>query len=442
MQRFFHSCCQLFKLTVMKKSIYFSGMTSLIVATIFFLQGCVKDTYQKTYTYTYYKPVYKTTDEVKANIKSSAPADIMQPGKIYIRGQYIFLNDVDKGIHIIDNSNPSQPKNIGFINIPGNMDLAVKGNTLYADLYTALVAIDITDPHHIVLKKVIESVFPHRYYNGYFIPDSTKVIASWEKRDTTITEKGRLGTEKNANLLFYSAAGLASQSSSSSPLSSSSSPYGAGGSMARFALINNTLYTVGSSDLNVFNISNLPDPTYITNRNIGWNIETIYPFQNKLFIGSTTGMFIYDVSNPSNPKQEGQFSHFTSCDPVIADGQYAYATLRTGNRCNGFVNELDVIDISNLSNPVLKKFYSMTNPHGLSKDGNILFVCDGNNGLKIYNAANAANLQLVKTFGGIDTYDVIAFNGIAIVVAKDGLYQYGYSDINNISMLSKITIEN
>ena len=245
--------------------------------------------------------------------------------------------------------------------------------------------------------------------------------------------------EKNADFLFYPAAGLTSQFSSSL---SSASPYGAGGSMARFALINNTLYTVGSSDLNVFNISNLSDPAYVTNKNIGWNIETIYPFQNKLFIGSTTGMFIYDVSNPSNPKQEGQFSHFTSCDPVIADGQYAYVTLRTGNRCNGFVNELDLVDIGNLSNPVLKKSYGMTNPHGLSKDGNILFVCDGNNGLKIYNAANATNLQPVKTFAGIDTYDVIAFNGIAIVVAKDGLYQYNYSNINNISLLSRITIQN
>ncbi|HKB45181.1 MAG TPA: hypothetical protein VKC90_12355 [Chitinophagaceae bacterium] len=425
----------------MKKSFYFPGIASFIVATIFCLQGCLKDTYQKTYTYTYYKPVYKTTDEVRANIKSSEPADIKQAGKIYIRGQYIFLNDVDKGIHIIDNSNPAQPKNIGFINIPGNMDLAVKGNTLYADLYTALIAIDITDPHHIVLKKVIESVFPHRYYNGYFTPDSTKVIASWEKRDTTVTEKGRLGMEKNAGLLIYTAADVNPRFFSPFA-SSSSSPYGAGGSMARFTLINNTLYTVGSSDLNVFNISNLSDPAYITNKNIGWNIETIYPFQNKLFIGSTTGMFIYDVSNPSNPKQEGQFSHFTSCDPVIADGQYAYATLRTGNRCNGFVNELDVIDINNLSNPVLKKSYNMTNPHGLSKDGNILFVCDGNDGLKIYNAANATNLQLIKTFAGIDTYDVIAYSGIAIVVAKDGLYQYDYSDINNINLLSKITIEN
>src|SRR6266498_4663747 len=175
------------KMTVMKKSFYFPGIAGFIVATIFSLPGCVKDTYEKTYTYSYFKPVYRTTDEVRANIKSNTPKNIERPGKIYIRGQYIFLNDVDQGIHIIDNSNPAQPENIGFIDIPGNMDLAVKGNILYADLYTDLVAIDIADPHHVVLKKVVENVFPHRYYNGYFTPDSTKVIASWEKRDTTVT---------------------------------------------------------------------------------------------------------------------------------------------------------------------------------------------------------------------------------------------------------------
>ena len=139
------------------------------------------------------------------------------------------------------------------------MDLAVKGNTLYADLYTDLVAIDITDPHHVVLKKVVEGVFPDRYYSSYFTADSFNVIASWEKRDTTVTEKGRLGLEKNTGILAF-APGNQYLSSPSSSSTAASSPYGVGGSMARFALVNNSLYTVGESDLNVFNISNPVDP--------------------------------------------------------------------------------------------------------------------------------------------------------------------------------------
>ena len=50
------------------------------------------------------------------------------------------------------------------------------------------------------------------------------------------------------------------------------------------------------------------------------------------------------------------------------------------------------------------------------------------------------NLKLVKQISGIETYDVIAYNQIALVVAKDGLYQYDYSDINNIHLISKTGI--
>jgi hypothetical protein len=179
---------------------------------------------------------------------------------------------------------------------------------------------------------------------------------------------------------------------------------------------------------------------HVNNQNVGWNIETIYPFKNKLFIGSTSGMFIYDISASSSPKLLGQFSHVTSCDPVIADDDNAYVTLRSGTQCQGFTNQLEVLNIKNLSNPQLLKTYPMSNPHGLSKDGSTLFICDGNAGVKIYNAADAKNLQLIKTINGIESYDVIAYNNIALIVAKDGLYQYNYSNLNAIQFLSKISI--
>ena len=78
--------------------------------------------------------MYETRAGVKANIKSNTAKEVQNPGKLYIFGNYIFLNEIDKGIHIIDNSNPASPKNVAFIDIPGNLDMAVKGNILYADL--------------------------------------------------------------------------------------------------------------------------------------------------------------------------------------------------------------------------------------------------------------------------------------------------------------------
>lgn len=418
------------------RKLLITAVAICLSGSLLLLQGCLKDTITTTYSYTYYEPVYKTLAEVRANIKSNAPNTVVRPGKIFVKGDYIFLNEIDKGIHIIDNSNPVTPRNIAFIDIPGNMDIAVKENTLYADLYKDLVAIDIADPQNVVLKKVVEGVFPFRAYGGYFLPDQSKIVTDWIKKDTTVSEKMNFGGwTKRTEVFFNSAA-------DSQGAFSSASPYGVGGSMARFTIVNERLYTVGNSDLQVFDISNTKDPVFSNKKNMGWGIETIYPFMDRLFIGSETGMFIYNMTNPDNPEQVGQFNHVRSCDPVIADNNYAYVTLRSGNACAGFSNELDIVKLNNLTDPSLLKVYPMTNPHGLSKDGNTLFICDGKGGLKIFNASNVSNLQLIKKIDNIETFDVITLDGVALVVAKDGLYQYDYSNLSNIRFLSKITIAN
>jgi len=440
--------------SIMNKRLTVELLSFLLIATMLSFSACIKDTCKQDYTYTYYEPVYKTKAEVRANIKTNSPRQAEITGKIYIRGNYIFLNEVDRGIHVINNANPSQPVTVAFIDIPGNMDMAVKGNILYADLYTDLVAIDITDPLNVTVKKVIEGVFPNRYWGGGFAgpaANSDLIVTEWVRKETTVTSScsqpgswwGRGGD------VFFDATSCANCSStgqagnSSSSPTSSSSPIGAGGSMARFTIMNERLYTVSTSDLDVFNISNSADPQHTNTINVGgWDIETIYPFKNKLFIGSRSGMFIFNVANADAPSPAGQFQHARSCDPVIADDNYAYVTLRSGTECEGFNNQLDIVNLTrsnNNGNPVLEKTYPMKNPHGLSKDGDLLFICDGAAGLKLYNAGNVSNLQLIHEISDIETFDVITINKIALVVAKDGLYQYSYADLSNIRLLSKIT---
>jgi hypothetical protein len=414
-----------------------SFLVAGLVTLIF--QGCFKD--KCTSHYTFWEPVYRTKAEARANIKNNPAQDIERPGKIYIRGNYIFLNEIDKGIHIIDNSNPSAPRNIAFVNIPGNLDMAVKGNTLYADFYSDLVAIDITDPAHIVTTKFVENMFPERAWGNGFSPNPSMVIIDWVRKDTTVPttcggNSGLFGGLKNADVLF-----LSSAQSAYGTAAAPSTPFGVGGSMARFTIVNNHMYTVMPSTLRVVSVSDPANPVQTGSVNLGFGIETIYPFSNRLFIGSNTGMLIYDISNPSVPTKLGTFSHARVCDPVIADNNFAYVTLRSGTTCQGFTNQLDIVDIANVMSPVLKKTYPMTNPHGLSKDGSTLIICDGKDGVKFYNANDINNLQLLKTIPSAETYDVIAFNKWALVVAKDGLYQYDYSDLNNIRQLSKLSVK-
>jgi hypothetical protein len=416
----------------MKKITTLCTLAAALIFSSFIFQGCIKDTVSRTYTM--YIPVYKTSAEVRANIKNDVPAPVKNPGKMFVLGNYIYLNEIDKGIHIIDNTNPSAPVNKYFINIPGNVDLAVTGNTLYADLYTDLVTLDISDPSSVQVKKITGNVFPFRRYTGNFIADTTKVITEWIKKDTTVTNG-----LNDFQVFARTDAMFALSSASQSAGASSAITTGISGSMARFTLLNNYLYTVTDNALNVFNISQPQNPVFTNKVTIGSGIETIYPFKNNLFIGSTTGMVIYSAANPAQPVQLGTFTHARRCDPVIADEDYAYVTLRGGGNCGGVANELNVVDIKNIQSTKLIKSYPLTNPYGLSKDGNTLFICDGTAGLKVYDATDVNNLKLLQTVSGINTYDVITVNGIAIVVAKDGLYQYDYSNRNNVQLRSKIS---
>ncbi len=405
----------------------------LLIPLLF--NSCLKD--HCTRTYTIYTPVYKTTVEVRANIRSNSAREIIKPGKIFIKGSYIFLNEMDKGIHVIDNYNPSSPRNIAFIDIPGNLDIAAKGNTLYADLYNDMVTLDISDPMNVQVKKIIDDQFPYRRYMNGFMQDSNLVIVDWQMRDTTVDFDcygGGFSPVSSCRGCVFA--------SFDANRSSGFSPVGMGGSMARFSIVNNVLYTVSNSDLKSFDISNTNDPSLHSSQSIGWNIETIYPLKDKLFIGSNTGMSIFSIADPFQPVKQGNFAHAFSCDPVVADDDYAYVTLRTDNNCRQAQNLLDIVDIANVMSPTLRKSYSMTNPHGLSIDGDLLFVCDGKDGLKLFDVSNRNAIKLQKHFEGIETYDVIAFNGLALVVAKDGLYQFDYTNLSNVKLVSRIGLKN
>mgnify|MGYP002654521622 CR=1 FL=1 len=407
---------------------------ALLLLPVLLFSSCLKD--KCTQTYTIFNPVYKTKQEVYAAIKSMPAKAITNPGKITLFGSYVFLNEINQGIHVIDNSNPSQPRNLSFIEMPGNIDLAVKGNRLYADLYSDLITLDITNPQQIGLVKVSTNIFPHRIYANGFVADTNRFIVDWARKDTVV----EISCNNNMSFPWFARTD-AMLFSSFSPASTNTATTGINGSMARFALKNDYLYTVSNSDLNVFGLQNPDAPQQLQTVSVGWGIETIYPFNNQLFIGSNTGMFIYSIQNPAVPTRTGSFAHALACDPVIADDTHAYVTLRSGTDCRAVINQLDVIDVRNLQSPILVKTYALTNPHGLSKDGNLLFVCDGKDGLKIYDASSPSNLKLVKHFAGFEAYDVIARNNNALVVTKTALLQFDYSNANNIQQRSSIAIQ-
>jgi hypothetical protein len=194
--------------------------------------------------------------------------------------------------------------------------------------------------------------------------------------------------------------------------------------------------------MKIMDITTPAQPIQKAGVSVGWNIETLFPYQDKMFIGSQNGMYVYDISDPINPTLLSNFWHATSCDPVVVDGNYAFITLRGGNFCGENDNELNVVDISNLTNPVLVKEYDLDEPYGLGIDENTLFVCDGDSGLKIYNKEDVLTIDqhMLARYNNINAYDVIPYNDILMLIGSDGFYQYDYSNIDSIFLLSYIPV--
>lgn len=414
---------------------------AFLVVVIAVMTSC-NDRTEELITYEANVPVYMPFNEFRASFEKSAPIEISHPGKMYFKDDYLFINEYGKGIHVVDNSDPSNPEKVAFFEILGNVDMAIKGNVLFADSYIDLLAIDITDIDKPVVIDRIENVFPEIVPEGelwfpYAMVDKSKgVIVDWEVKK--ITEK--IENYNQGGWIFRGEMDFMVNTSAGAKWTGGS---GTGGSMARFMLNENYLYVIAvPTRLKTVDITTAANMAVIDSVDIPRNMETLFRLENKLFIGTTTGMLIFDLVNPKKPSQVSSYDHIRACDPVVVDGDYAYVTLRTGNMCNNGQNLLEVIDISSLTHPYLVKSYPMFNPHGLGTDGDLLFICDGTAGLKIYDKSDPLTILTNKVahYPDFDTYDVIPMDGILMLVGEDGIYQYDYSDPENIIQISHLAI--
>jgi hypothetical protein len=435
----------------MKKQISIIGL--LVISAIMF-QGCFKDKQIESKTYIANAPVYKTYKEVRAEIRNEEPRELVNPRKVFLTEKYIFVNELDKGVHVINNTNPTSPQIETFINIPGNVDIFVVGDVLYADSYTDLVAINVSDVKNIsVLDRQID-VFayllpPHDdTYPIARIEKEKGVVVDWEIRKVTDNCVDGECESYYSNKIDTRISFDASTSSASGNVGGSNKSSFRGvsvaGSMSRFMNYENYLYAIDNfTKINVFDIRNNSKPTLKNSFRVNEGIETLFSYANNMFIGSTTGLYIYGLTKPESPEFYSTFEHATGCDPVVVDGKYAYVTIRSGNGCGGWTDQLDVINVENMMSPYLVSTLTLSDPHGLGVDGanNLLFVCDGNAGLKVFNndPYNLINNQ-IGTLTSSQAYDVIPYNGYALMVGYDGIYQYDYTNKNNISQLSVVPV--
>ena len=377
-------------------------------------------------------------------VEVTDPVPIVESGKIYAYKNYIFVNDLYRGLHVIDNTNPEAPEPIKFIKLEGNNDISIKDDRLYADSYGDLVIMDISDINAIGDIKRMENAIYQEFwctvgfdvswpeadaYDYEGIDASRHAIIGWET--TTVRMTAEAFNEKYGFDFLEDNVASANDAAPET---------GQGGSLARFRIVGDYLYAVEWASINVFDISDLDTPQVLDEVYVNGIVETIFSQGDLLFLGGTQGMYIYDISNPATPTFISDFEHGTACDPVVVDGDYAYITLRGGNFCGTLESGLYVVDISDIQNPDLAVIYPMDEPYGLGIKDNQLYICDGTSGLRVFDKSNAPNIEPLNHFEGIATYDVIPMEDQLIMVGNKIVYQYRYLD-NDIELISTLPLD-
>lgn len=389
----------------------------MAVVILPFFQSCRETENEELVELLVATPLTLSLDEFRAELQLLPPVPINESGKIYAYEDLILVSEPRVGVHLIDNSDPGSPSALGFIPVVGNRDMSVKGDVLYVDSLSDLIALDISDPQSINqlarLEGVLMDPVPIPWEADIFEYDKVgpgEVVVDWEVK----TEFRRV-EDMPVEVLFAE--------DRATP-----GAVGQGGSLARFKIVGDYLYAVDSHNINIFDISDLGNPSDVDTFFAGFDIETIFNQGENLFLGSRRGMYIYNITNPAQPSFVSEFQHGTACDPVVVEGDYAYVTLRGGNDCGATESGLYIVDIQQLSNPELLAFYPMDGPYGLGFHGSQMYVCDGDSGLKVYDKSDLESLQWLETHDYQNTFDVIPLDSHLILVAGRDLVQFAYVD--------------
>jgi hypothetical protein len=300
---------------------------------------------------------------------------------------------------------------------------------------------NISDPANPKLEGRLENAFPEAFpvvENGYgcdysmvYNEDGKKkggIVVSWTLKHRVEDIEKRSGGWWGSEMGDYTLSSNKGGSMSS----------GVNGSMSRFTLYDKYLYAVINYQMCIFDLSE-SKPVNKGGVGVG-NVETIFSYKDNMFLGTPTGMSIYSVKDPLNPERCSTIWHVLGCDPVVVDNDLAYVTVHSGNFCGQNNDELFIVDVQDVYHPSQLVSYKMTNPKGLGIDNGHLFLCD--DGLKVFKIGEPqtliANQVLHKK--GMDGFDLIPYENVLMLIADDGLYQYDYSNLNNIRELSVIPI--
>jgi hypothetical protein len=396
----------------------------LLIGCVSSFYSCTNDIVSSEITFTRATPIYEDLNALRTIPLEGAVRDISDPGKVYLSDNLILIGEENQGIHVLDNSNPENPRAVSFIQIPQNKEFYVDGNFIYAESAYDMLKIDISTISSPRLAGRIEHAFGPGIDNDL---GQSLIGFTFEEVTETFTSDDVLWNQIFPNDVAYFDYQRQLIPKSAVPSSFIGNSSNAIGTINRIAKAKDHIYAISSQQLTT--IEDGSNFGLISNRDIGWAMETIYPQGDNLFIGSQNNMQILDISDPSQPTEQGWFNHATACDPVLPVGSTTYVTLRSDpeSNCPGDESALLVINTSDVRTPWQIQEIGMISPFGMTLIGDKLYVGEGANGLKVFDATDREFLTEISFDTSVQAYDIIAHptnNNLILVSGPEGYGQY------------------
>ncbi len=117
------------------------------------------------------------------SVKALPTQNIIKSGKIYIKDNLMFVNDSNKGFHVYNYTNPETPVKVGFIQILGATDLAIRDNVIYINQAVDLVTLSYNVTNNTIqLLHRNKNVFPQKTSPSGSISyeaNENKIVIDW-----------------------------------------------------------------------------------------------------------------------------------------------------------------------------------------------------------------------------------------------------------------------
>ena len=251
------------------------------------------------------------------------------------------------------------------------------------------------------------------------------------------------------NLLLTACLSLLCFACSKDSISSLEGRPGKSGSITRFAIYQDYMYVLNLNEVQTYDIKQREHPVLVHRMATDYGLETITVYEGSVFLGSTTSLYILDISNPAAPVIQSQSDRitdigFSGCDPVAVKGNYAYSTIKVIENTCGTISAqsaLVVYDIQDKSAPKVVGTHGLNIPNGLGYKDNYLFICDeGSDELLVFDITDPTQVVLTPYSVSItDPYDLIVDGQKMIVSSKTNFQIFDISDITQIRKLGQIS---